>query len=117
MAIIIKRGRIPKVPHTEFYFKKGHLALEEIHGVYGFSGAYARKMHVRRYPTEQAAAPQNADFDLKADCPEELPLQPFHLRTGRLPYGGDFMRARKPLVAGPTTTVSVAKPEKSTPAG
>lgn len=110
MAVIVKRGQVPKVPHTEFYFKDGVLALEEIHGVYGFSGAYSRKMHVRRYPTEQVEPPILADFSLKAMPAPEMPLQPFHLRTGRLDHHGDFWRSRTPLVVGPTTILSVSKP-------
>src|SRR5262245_16058484 len=106
MSVIVKRGDVPKVPHTEFYAKKGVLALEEIHGTYGFSGAYSRKMHVRRYPTEQSAPPKLASFDLKPRFGPELPLQPFHLKTARLKPGGDFARARVPLLAGPSTTVS-----------
>jgi homogentisate 1,2-dioxygenase len=116
MAVIVTRGKVPKVPHTEFYSKPGVLALEEIHGVYGFSGAYARKMHVRRYPTEQVAAPARADFDLKAVVPADLPLQPFHIRTARAKAGGDFWRSRVPVVAGPSTTISVAKPTRSSKA-
>ncbi len=115
MSVIAKRGQVPKVPHTEFYFKKGVLALEEIHGVYGFSGAYSRKMHVRRYPTEQVEAPAKADFDLRAaPAPDQL-LQPYHLLTSRVGYAGDFWRSRTPLLVGPTTVVSVAKPLHSTP--
>lgn len=113
MAVIVTRGKVPKVPHTEFYAKEGVLALEEIHGVLGFSGPYSRKMHVRRYPTEQVAPPEKADFDLKAVVPAELPLQPFHLRTGRAKAGSDFWRSRVPVVTGPATTISVAKPTKS----
>src|SRR5947208_3219991 len=45
MAVIVKKGKVPKTPHTEFYAEKGVLALEEIHGVYGFSGAWSRKLH------------------------------------------------------------------------
>jgi homogentisate 1,2-dioxygenase len=113
MALIVKRGSLPRTPHTEFYFLKGQLALEEIHGVYGFSGAWSRKLHVRRYPTEQVAPPERADFDLKPQLPTEAPLQPYHLRAGRIAYAGDFTRSRLPLVAGATTTVSISKPNRS----
>lgn len=113
--MVVRRGDVPKVPHTEFYALEGVLALEEIHGAYGFSGAYSRKMHVRRYPTEQVKAPRAAGLSLQPELAAQVPLQPFHIRTGRIPYGGDVMRARKPLVAGATTTVSVAKADKSTP--
>jgi len=115
MSLIVKRGSVPKTPHTEFYAKKDVLALEEIHGSYGFSGAYSRKMHVRRYPTEQVAAPIRAGFDLRPVPSPELPLQPFHIRTGRIPYGLDFNRARKPLLFGQSTFISVSKPTQSSP--
>lgn len=113
MALIVKRGKVPKVPHTEFYAKKGVLSLEEIHGSYGFSGAWSRKMHVRRYPTEVVRNPAKADFSLRPQPAPEMPLQPFHLRTAKLSAGNDFVRARKPLLYGPTTTISVSKPSKS----
>ncbi len=114
MSLTVKRGKVPKVPHTEFYSKNGELALEEIHGTYGFSGAYSRKMHVRRYPTEQSRLPVVSTIDLRPK-PVELPLQPFHLKTGALPYRGDYVRGRRILLAGPTTTISVCKPDRSTP--
>lgn len=115
MSLIVKRGQVPKTPHTEFYAQKGVLSLEEIHGTYGFSGAYARKMHIRHYPTEQVRAPRAAGFHLRPVPPPELPLQPFHIKTGRIPYGGDFVHARKPLLFGPTISVSVSKPKLSSP--
>ncbi|MBI3551666.1 MAG: homogentisate 1,2-dioxygenase [Elusimicrobia bacterium] len=117
MALIVRRGAVPKVPHTEFYAKPGVLALEEIHGSYGFSGAYSRKMHVRRYPTEQVQAPAPGGSNLRCEPPKNVPLQPFHLRTSRLGGRGDFLRSRIPLVFGRTTVVSVARPDKSTPQG
>ena len=115
MALIAKKGRVPKTPHTEFYSKPGVLALEEIHGAYGFSGAWSRKMHLRRYPTEQAKAPQRSTIDLRPAPADDLPLQPFHIRAGRIPYGEDHVRARKALVYGATTVVSVSKPKISSP--
>src|SRR5688500_8840875 len=113
MALIVKRGKVPKTPHTEFYAKEGVLALEEIHGVYGFSGGYSRKMHLRRYPTVQVKPPRAAGFELRPR-PVELPLQPVHVRSGRIPAGPDFARARRCLFYGPATAVSVAKPDRST---
>jgi homogentisate 1,2-dioxygenase len=113
MALIVKRGSVPKTPHTEFYAEEGLLSLEEIHGVYGFSGAYSRKMHVRRYPTEQVLPPKSAGAMKPAAA--DLPLQPIHVLTGRIPYGPDFTRSRKCLFFGPQTAVSIAKPSKSTP--
>ncbi|MHB2026331.1 MAG: homogentisate 1,2-dioxygenase [Elusimicrobiota bacterium] len=113
MALIIKRGELPQTPHTEFYFKPGVLALEEIHGSRGFSGAYSRKMHVRRYPTEIIANPAKAAFHLLPQPAPDGALRPYHIRTGRMPYGGDFPRARTPILWGPTTCISVAKPTRA----
>ncbi|MBI5630140.1 MAG: homogentisate 1,2-dioxygenase [Elusimicrobia bacterium] len=113
--MIIRRGEVPNTPHTEFYAKPGVLALEEIHGTYGFSGPYSRKMHVRRYPTEQVKAPQKTGLNLSPQPLGEAPLQPFHIRAGRIPYGKDFLRSRKVLVFGKSTCVSVAKPRSSAP--
>ena len=111
--MILKRGRVPATPHTEFYALKGVLSLEEIHGTFGFSGPYSRKMHLRSYPTDQAAPPRPVDFNLTPRPAKETALQPYHLRTGALPFGEDALRARKPLLFGPTMTVSISKPKRS----
>lgn len=115
MSLIIKRGRVPKTPHTEFYSKPGVLALEEIHGCYGFSGAYSRKMHTRSYPTVITKPPRAADFNLKPQAAPDLPLQPFHIKTGRIPYGADALRARRCMLFGPQTAIFISKPARSSP--
>ncbi len=117
MVMIVRKGVVPPTPHTEFYAVPGVLALEEIHGVYGFSGAWSRKLHVRSYPTEQVKPPTKGDFALSPEFPPEADvLQPYHIRTGAMPYGGDGIRARKPIVHGPHTSISVSKPTESMPA-
>ncbi|MDO8528206.1 MAG: homogentisate 1,2-dioxygenase [Deltaproteobacteria bacterium] len=109
--MIIKKGKLPATPHTEFYAIPGVLALEMIHGSYGFSGPWSRKMHVRSYPTEQVKAPVKADFNFALQAPKESEvLQPYHILTGEMPYGGDALRARKPIVFGPRTVMSIIKP-------
>ena len=62
MVMIVKQGKIPQTPHTEFYAIPDVLALEEIHGSYGFNGPYTRKIHLRSYPTEQCKPPVMTDF-------------------------------------------------------
>ncbi len=111
--VILKRGNVPPTPHTEFYAIDHVLALEEIHGTYGFSGAYSRKMHIRSYPTEQSKSPKKGDFALIAKAASEEILQPYHILTAKIPYGSDPIRARLPLVTGPNTIISVSKPTKS----
>ncbi len=117
MVLIAKRGTVPPTPHTEFYAIPGVLALEEIHGSYGFSGPWSRKIHVREYPTEQVKPPRRGDFDLSPAFPAEADLlQPHHIRTGRMPSEKDAVRGRRPIVSGPRTSLSISKPVEDMPA-
>lgn len=114
MTLITKKGKLPPTPHTEWYYKEGVIALEEIHGSYGFSGAWSRKMHVRSYPTEQVKAPEVASFHFKAAKSEKAEaLQPFLIHTAEMPSGGDALRSRKAIVFGPNSKMSIVKPEQS----
>src|SRR2546428_6861092 len=86
MVLIVKKGTVPPTPHTEFYVIPKVLAKEEIHGSYGFSGAWSRKIHVRFYPPEQVKPPRKSDFALVPDFPPEADvLHPFPLFTVRIP--------------------------------
>ncbi|MEQ1919133.1 MAG: homogentisate 1,2-dioxygenase [Elusimicrobiota bacterium] len=98
MSVILTRGRVPKTPHTEFYSEPEVLALEEIHGVSGFSGDWSRKYHYRKYPTQQVSEPKKLPLDLRPQtmAPHQ-PLQPWHIRTGRLKAHGDHISGRVPL--------------------
>lgn len=112
--MIIKRGRLPSTPHTEYYALNGILSLEEIHGSYGFSGPFSRKMHLRHYPTEQSKPPKLIKNRLSSWKPAPAAaLQPIHMETGRMPFGGDAISARKTLLTGPNTEVSISKPNQS----
>ena len=116
MVLIAKRGILPPTPHTEFYAIPSVLALEEIHGSYGFSGPWSRKIHVRSYPTEQVKPPARGEFDLTPTFPPEADLlQPHHIRTGRMPFGQDAVRGRKTIVSGPRTALSISKPTEDMP--
>src|SRR5204862_237884 len=116
MVLIVKKGTVPPTPHTEFYAIPKVLTKEEIHGSYGFSGAWSRKIHVRFYPTEQVKPPKKSDFALVPDFPPEADvLQPYHIFTGRMPHEGDAIRGRKPIVHGTRTTLSISKPTESMP--
>ncbi len=113
MAFILKKGNIPATPHTEHYSIPNVLALEEIHGSYGFNGPYTRKLHVRSYPTEQSKPPKVADFSLSSKVASDKALQPYHILTQNIPFENDFVRSRKPLLIGTKTAVSVSKPKLS----
>ena len=111
--MILKQGKLPQTPHTEYYAAPDVLSLEEIHGSYGFSGPHSRKMHIRSYPTEQSKPPKKADFNfLLKIAPDDL-LQPYHIFTSDIPYEGDPLTGRKPLLFGNSVIVSVSKPTKS----
>ncbi|PIP82173.1 MAG: hypothetical protein CO113_14975 [Elusimicrobia bacterium CG_4_9_14_3_um_filter_62_55] len=115
MALILRRGKVPSTPHTEFYGKPGLFSLEEIHGSYGFSGAWSRKLHARSYPTEMALPPKSAGFVMDHKPLASKPLQPFLLQTADIPAGQDAVRGRRSLLLGSSTVVSVVKPVRSMP--
>ncbi len=115
MPLIVKRGEVPKTPHTEFYGRKNILSLEEIHGTYGFSGAFSRKMHLRRYPTVQTESPKLLPLSLTSPLLQNAPLSPYHLLTGKIPYQETFECSRHCLLKGLTASISVSKPLLSSP--
>ncbi len=113
MSLIVKRGDVPKTPHTEFYGRKNVLSLEEIHGTYGFSGAFSRKMHLCRYPTIQVEKPKLLPLSLSSPVLQNVPLSPYHILTGKIPYHGVFERSRHSLLKGASAVISVSKPERT----
>ena len=116
MATIVRRGSLPSTPHTEHYALPGVLSLEEIHGSYGFSGPWSRKLHVRRYPTEVKYRPERASFSFPRDsAPEDRPLEPYLIHTEAIPFAGDALTARQCLITGPHTSFSVLKPTSGFP--
>lgn len=113
MAAILKRGTLPATPHTEYYAIPNVLSLEEIHGTYGFNGPYSRKLHIRSYPTEQAKPPLKADFDFLLKGSNDDTLQPYHIFTHDMPYEGNAISGRRPVLFGTSTVISICKPNKS----
>src|SRR2546428_12629382 len=106
MAMIVRKGTLPATPHTEFYAIPNVLAREEIHGSYGFSGAWSREVHVRFYPTEQVKPPRKGEVTLEPEFPPAADsLQPYHIRTGRMPLEGGALSSRKPIGHGPRTSI------------
>jgi len=113
--VITKRGTLPTTPHTEFHFLPGVLALEEIHGSFGFGGPWSRKLHVRKYPTEVKSAPKIAEFNFVPEERKEKTLQPYLIHTADIPYESDALMGRKCLLWGASTKISMIKTEKSFP--
>src|SRR2546427_10080789 len=116
VAMIVRKGTVPSTPHTEFYAIPNVLAREALHGSYGFSGAWSRKVHVRFYPTEQVKPPRKGELTLEPDFPSAADVhQRHHIRTGRMPFEGDALSARKPSLYGPRSSISVSKHAQSLP--
>lgn len=114
MSLIVRRGDLPPTPHTEFYAIPDVLALEEIHGSYGFSGPWSRKLHVRHYPTELVQKPTLAHFNFTPTrSTQPQAFQPYLLHTDAAPVVSDALRARKALLHGPNTVISLIKSSKS----
>ncbi len=113
MSLITKKGNIQSTPHTEYYALPGVLSLEEIHGSLGFSGPYTRKLHIRNYPTLQIKKPEIAPFHFQYKEILDKTLQPFHILTNKIPYEKDAMTARKPVLFGENTIISISKPNES----
>src|SRR2546428_13478881 len=99
MAMIVRKGTLPSTPHTEFYAIPNVLAREEIHGSYGFSGEWARKVHGRFYPTEQVKPPRQGEVNLEPEfLPEADVLQPKHIRSAGMPFDGEPPPSQPPVV-------------------
>lgn len=113
--VITKRGTLPGTPHTEFYYIPGTLALEEIHGSYGFGGPWSRKMHVRKYPTEIKSTPKAASFNFMPEETKDKTLHPYLIHTGDIPYKGDALTGRHCLLWGTSTKISMIKAKESFP--
>ena len=113
MVMIVKRGKLPSTPHTEYYVIPNVLSLEEIHGTYGFNGPYTRKIHLRSYPTEQIKPPKKGEFNLSVKSVSDDILQPYHILTGTMPHEGNAISSRKPIMFGSNTIISISKPNKS----
>ena len=114
MVMILKKGNLPSTPHTEFHATPDVFSLEEIHGTYGFNGPHSRKVHLRSYPTELSKPPQKGEFNLVPKPAQDETLQPYHILTYEMPYEGDAISSRKPIIFGTNTTISISKPVKST---
>lgn len=113
MVMIAKQGKLPKTPHTEYYSAPNFLALEEIHGCYGFNGPYSRKIHLKSYPTEQSKLPRKGTFSLKPVPANEEILQPYLIHSLDMPHEGDAITGRKPILYGKATIISISKPSEN----
>jgi homogentisate 1,2-dioxygenase len=102
-------GDVPPKRHTQFRGPGGGLYAEELMGTEGFSSASSLLYH-RHLPTALVAAETVAEPEPKL-APNE-PLVPRHLRSSRLPGGGDLVTGRTALLANDDVRLAVAQPRE-----
>ena len=100
-------GDVPPKRHTQFRSPDGTLYAEELMGQAGFSSSSTLLYH-RRAPTALLAAEDITQPEPK--LADNQPLLPHHLRTTRLPGGGDLVSGRTPLLVNDDVRLSVAQP-------
>jgi homogentisate 1,2-dioxygenase len=112
MSYYYRLGQIPPKRHTQFRQPDGSLYHEELVSSYGFSGIYSNLYHV--YPPTRIKEVLEP-IPLPIERKEDFPLQPMHLKTclaGRT--GGDFLKARLPLLANQDCIISICNPSENT---
>jgi homogentisate 1,2-dioxygenase len=103
-------GEVPDKRHTQFRAPDGGLYAEELMGAEGFSAASSLLYH-RHVPTALLAAdPVGDGGEDEAKLEPNRPLLPRHLRSGRLPAGGDLVTGRVLLLANDDVRLAVAQP-------
>ncbi|MFB3906930.1 MAG: homogentisate 1,2-dioxygenase [Candidatus Eisenbacteria bacterium] len=110
MPIYRREGEIPPKRHTQFRRPDGGLYYEELIGTEGFSGISSLVYHLRR-PTQVRSARRLGPVVYEASEPG--PLRHRHVRTRRIPEGGDPWTARRPLFWNADVVISVARPTQS----
>ena len=109
MPIYQAQGKIPRKRHVQFRKPDGGLYYEELIGNLGFAGLQSLLYHIAR-PT------QVREIRLLQRLPwetaERTELRPLHLRTDRLPRGGDPLLGRRPLLFNADVAISAAFPDE-----
>ena len=108
MPFYVRRGELPRVKHTAF--RKGDgpaLYREELFSSRGFAGPYSTRYHLG----SPSALLRSREIALaKAEPWAEAPLSYLHCFTDRLEAGGDFLSARRTLLANAQVGLATAQP-------
>src|SRR6266508_2322598 len=100
-------GDVPPKRHTQFRSPDGALYAEELMGQDGFSSTSSLLYH-RHAPTALLGA--EAVVETEPKLVPNQPLLPYHLRTARLPAGGDLVNDRVVLLGNDDVVIAVAQP-------
>jgi homogentisate 1,2-dioxygenase len=98
---------VPRKRHTQFRGPAGQLLAEEVFGAEGFSGNYSILYHLGL--PAQARTIQRAG-DVAPEPWEGAEHRHYHLKTPRLPEGGNPLDGRVPLLFNDDVTLSLARP-------
>jgi homogentisate 1,2-dioxygenase len=112
MSYYHKLGKIPHKRHTQFRQPDGSLYKEEVVSSKGFSGIYSILYHINP-PTKVKQVHEPVPFGYR--IAQEYPLKQTHLRTsGIQTTGGDYLEARKTLLANHDVSMAICSPTERT---
>ncbi|QED47928.1 homogentisate 1,2-dioxygenase [Cytobacillus dafuensis] len=107
MPHYIKMGNVPHKRHTQFRQENGELYYEQVMGTKGFSGIQSLIYHINP-PTRVKEARKIKDIQYEFE--EKDALKHRHFLTWNTEPGGDFLEARKILLANDDLAIGVARP-------
>lgn len=109
MTHYVKMGRIPQKRHTQFRKENGGLYYEQVMGTKGFSSLQSIIYHINP-PTQVKTAKKLCDIHYEFE--EKDALKHRHFRMWETEAGGDFLEARKMVMANEDVALGVARPTK-----
>ncbi len=112
MPHYVKMGKIPHKRHTQFRKEDGGLYYEQLMGTKGFSGIQSLIYHINP-PTQVREASKIREIVYEFE--ERGPVKHRHFRTWNTPAGGDFLEARKIILANDDLAIGVARPTQQMP--
>ena len=108
-------GEVPAKRHVRVPGPNGGLLFEEVMGEEGFSGDSSLLYHLRSPSAIVGAAEAAAGEGARGELVENQPLLPRHLRTSKLPPGGDAVTGRQLLLGNDDVRISWVAADRSGP--
>ncbi|MGH9276670.1 MAG: homogentisate 1,2-dioxygenase [Acidimicrobiales bacterium] len=105
-------GEVPPKRHVRVAGPDGGLLYEELIGEEGFAGESSLLYHMH---SPSAIVRAESDLGGPADLAPNQPLLPRHIRTTKLPIGGDPVMGRQILLGNDDVTISWVAADGSSP--
>jgi len=102
-------GKIPQKRHTQFFKEDGSLYYEQLMGTKGFSSIQSLIYHINQ-PTQIKRSKKIRD--VRYEFEERGTLRHRHFTTMNINADGDFLTARKILMANNDVAIGVATPNQ-----